>query len=101
MEGYVVLTPICISCAHSFAPDINLSELQKNLDAQGIEVVENQKESVVGRKALADKTKGRDVCFPSTDACSHFGSDFKKIPDEEKANAFKGLLKCASQALAY
>ncbi|KAI0281035.1 CASP C terminal-domain-containing protein [Russula aff. rugulosa BPL654] len=56
--------------------NISLSELQKTLDAQGIEVVENQKESVVGRKALADKTK-----------------DFKKIPDEEKVNAFKGLLK--------
>ena len=37
---------------------VNLSELQKTLDTQGIEVVENQKESVVGRKALADKTKG-------------------------------------------
>ncbi|EPT04993.1 hypothetical protein FOMPIDRAFT_1156498 [Fomitopsis schrenkii] len=56
--------------------DINLSELQKILDAQGIELVENQKESVVGRKALADRTK-----------------EFKKIPDEEKVNAFKGLLK--------
>ncbi|KAN0125306.1 CASP C terminal domain containing protein [Lactarius tabidus] len=56
--------------------EINLSELQKTLDSQGLEVVENQKESVVGRKALADKTK-----------------DFKKIPDEEKVNAFKGLLK--------
>jgi homeobox protein cut-like len=56
--------------------NINLFELQKTLDAQGIEVVENQKEGVVGRKALADKTK-----------------DFKKIPDEEKVNAFKGLLK--------
>ncbi|KAH9978937.1 CASP C terminal-domain-containing protein [Lactifluus volemus] len=56
--------------------NINLSELQKTLDTQGIEVVENQKESVVGRKALADRTK-----------------DFKKIPDEEKVNAFKGLLK--------
>ncbi|KAI0048257.1 hypothetical protein FA95DRAFT_1588758 [Auriscalpium vulgare] len=55
---------------------INLLELQKTLDAQGLEVVENQKESVVGRKALADKTK-----------------EFKKLPDEEKANAFKGLLK--------
>jgi homeobox protein cut-like len=39
--------------------DINLSELQKTLDVQGIELVDNQKESVVGRKALADKTKGR------------------------------------------
>ncbi len=45
------------------APDINLSELQKTLDTQGIEVVENQKESVVGRKALADKTKG-EGCPP-------------------------------------
>ena len=43
---------------------VNLSELQKTLDTQGIELVENQKESVVGRKALADKTKGlclRDI----------------------------------------
>ncbi|KAH9935535.1 CASP C terminal-domain-containing protein [Fomitopsis serialis] len=56
--------------------DINLSELQKTLDAQGIELVDNQKESVVGRKALADRTK-----------------DFKKIPEEEKLTAFKTLLK--------
>jgi len=39
--------------------DINLAELQKTLDAQGIELVDNQKESVVGRKALAEKTKGQ------------------------------------------
>ncbi|PSR81187.1 hypothetical protein PHLCEN_2v6522 [Hermanssonia centrifuga] len=56
--------------------DISLSELQKTLDVQGIEVVENQKESVVGRKALADRTK-----------------EFKKIPDDEKPHAYKGLLK--------
>ncbi|KAJ7178378.1 CASP C terminal-domain-containing protein [Mycena crocata] len=56
--------------------EINLSELQKTLDAQGIQLVDNQKESVVGRKALADKTK-----------------EFKKIPDGEKLEAFKGLLK--------
>ncbi|KAJ6594099.1 CASP C terminal-domain-containing protein [Mycena capillaripes] len=56
--------------------DINLSELQKTLDAQGIQLVDNQKESVVGRKALADKTK-----------------EFKKIPDSEKLEAFKALLK--------
>ncbi|KIY49113.1 hypothetical protein FISHEDRAFT_65554 [Fistulina hepatica ATCC 64428] len=55
---------------------INLSELQKTLDAQGLELVDNQKESVVGRKALADKTK-----------------EFKKIPESEKNAAFKGLLK--------
>jgi homeobox protein cut-like len=56
--------------------DINLTELQKSLDAQGLELVENQKESMVGRKALAEKTR-----------------EFKKIPDEEKLSAFKGLLK--------
>ncbi|KIM91916.1 hypothetical protein PILCRDRAFT_57062 [Piloderma croceum F 1598] len=55
---------------------INLSDLQITLDAQGFEVVQNQKESLVGRKALADRTK-----------------EFKKIPDEDKVSAFKGLLK--------
>lgn len=55
---------------------IQLSELQRTLDTQGVELVENQKESVVGRKALADKTK-----------------EFKKIPEEEKLSAIKGLLK--------
>ncbi|KAF5322540.1 hypothetical protein D9619_001570 [Psilocybe cf. subviscida] len=56
--------------------DVNISELQKTLDKQGVELVDNQKESLVGRKALAEKTK-----------------EFKKIPDEEKLQAFKGLLK--------
>ncbi len=41
--------------------DISLSELQKTMDVQGIEVVENQKESVLGRKALADRTKGQII----------------------------------------
>ncbi|KZV74457.1 hypothetical protein PENSPDRAFT_206234 [Peniophora sp. CONT] len=64
------------SAALSAWKAINLLELQKTLDTQGVELVENQKESFVGRKALADRTK-----------------DFKKIPEEEKLNAFKGLLK--------
>ncbi|KAF9010535.1 CASP C terminal-domain-containing protein [Cyathus striatus] len=55
---------------------INLSELQRSLDATGLEIVDQQKESVLGRKALADKTK-----------------EFKKIPDHDKLAAFKGLLK--------
>ena len=38
--------------------EINLSELQKTLDVQGVELVDSQKESLVGRKALAEKTKG-------------------------------------------
>ncbi|KAJ7772547.1 CASP C terminal-domain-containing protein [Mycena maculata] len=56
--------------------EINLSELQKTLDAQGIQLVDNQKESVVGRKALADKTK-----------------EFKKLPEDEKSKQFNTLLK--------
>ncbi|KAJ2926753.1 hypothetical protein H1R20_g10328, partial [Candolleomyces eurysporus] len=55
---------------------INLSELQKKLDGQGIEIVDNQKEGLLGRKGLSDKTK-----------------EFKKLADAEKLNAFKGLLK--------
>ncbi|KAI9572274.1 CASP C terminal-domain-containing protein [Boletus coccyginus] len=61
---------------------IDLHELQKTLDAQGIEVVENQKENVISRKGLAERTK-----------------EFKKIPDEEKLNAFKGLLKAYQQEI--
>ncbi|KAJ7079159.1 CASP C terminal-domain-containing protein [Mycena belliarum] len=64
------------SVALSTWREINLSELQKTLDSQGIQLVDNQKESLVGRKALADKTK-----------------EFKKIPDSEKLEAWKGLLK--------
>ncbi|KIJ67999.1 hypothetical protein HYDPIDRAFT_83675 [Hydnomerulius pinastri MD-312] len=61
---------------------INLHELQKTLDAQGIEIVENQKENVVSRKGLAERTK-----------------EFKKISDDEKLNSFKGLLKAYQQEI--
>lgn len=50
--------------AHKCSAEVNLAELQKTLDAQGLEVVEHQKESVVGRKALSDKTKGE--CSPES-----------------------------------
>ena len=50
-------------------PDIDLTSLQKTLDAQGLELVENQKESLVGRKALADRTKGATLSLDAlTDA---------------------------------
>ncbi|KAL4074255.1 CASP C terminal-domain-containing protein [Scleroderma yunnanense] len=61
---------------------INFHELQKTLDAQGVEVVENQKENVLSRKGLSEKTK-----------------EFKKIPDNEKLNSFKGLLKAYQQEI--
>jgi homeobox protein cut-like len=68
-----------------------LESVPSNLPPLGLELVENQKEGVVGRKALADKTKScRPFCYFRT-LCPHFRTDFKKIPDEEKANAFKGL----------
>ncbi|PLW23037.1 hypothetical protein PCASD_11030 [Puccinia coronata f. sp. avenae] len=56
--------------------DINLSTLQKSLDTSGLEIVENQKDSLMGRKKLAEQTR-----------------DFKKMSDQEKVGGFKGLLK--------
>nr|ODN99957.1 homeobox protein cut-like [Cryptococcus depauperatus CBS 7855] len=57
--------------------EINLSELQKSLDKTAVEVVENQKENLVGRKKLAEQTR-----------------EFKKSPDDtEKFAAIKILLK--------
>ncbi|KAK2464237.1 hypothetical protein APHAL10511_003694 [Amanita phalloides] len=56
--------------------DINLAELQKALDGQSIEIVDNQKDSVLARKTLLEHTK-----------------EFKKVPDAEKLVAFKALLK--------
>lgn len=44
--------------------EVNLHELQRTLDAQGLEIVENQKENVVGRKKLAEQTRGEPFpCF--------------------------------------
>ncbi|ORY33495.1 putative Golgi vesicle transport-related protein [Naematelia encephala] len=57
--------------------EINLSDLQKSLDSTALELVENQKENMVGRKKLAEQTR-----------------EFKKQPDDaEKFNAIKVLLK--------
>jgi len=70
---------------HTLLPDINLSELQKTLDAQGIEVVESQKESVVGRKALADKTKGRNTYLPSTTRAPTLGQTSKRYPTKRRS----------------
>ncbi|KAK9494342.1 CASP C terminal-domain-containing protein [Lipomyces doorenjongii] len=56
--------------------DINFSDLQRQLDNQGLEIVENQRVSVLGRKELASKTK-----------------EFRKLSDEEKLVEIKTLLK--------
>lgn len=41
--------------------DIDLTNLQKTLDQQGLEIVDNQKENLVGRKKLAESTRGEVV----------------------------------------
>lgn len=56
--------------------EIDLQNVQKKLDEQGIELKTEQKESLASRKALASKTK-----------------DFKKLSDEEKLDQIKPLLK--------
>jgi hypothetical protein len=38
--------------------DINLTTLQKELDTQGLEIIDNQKDSLASRKKLAEQTKG-------------------------------------------
>lgn len=67
--------------------DVNLSELQKTLDKQGIELVDNQKENVVGRKALAEKTKGRRT-VPA------FRSVFKHCFRRIQENPRRGEIGC-------
>jgi len=55
---------------------INLGELQKTLDEQGLKIINNQKESLASRKQLAEQTR-----------------DFKRLSNEEKLIKFKSLLK--------
>ncbi|KAI8975931.1 hypothetical protein BDB01DRAFT_853441 [Pilobolus umbonatus] len=55
---------------------VQLSQLQKELDQQGLSIVENQKDGLVSRKKLAEQTR-----------------EFKKMPDENKLQQFKSLLK--------
>lgn len=49
--------------------EIGLSTLQKTLDGTALELVDNQKENLVGRKKLAEQTRGElplDVFTPRT-----------------------------------
>lgn len=87
------------TCSRALA-EINLTELQKNLDAQGIEVVDNQKESLIGRKALADRTRGTQSSEFLVSA-DRIHVEFKKLSDEEKLTEVKTLLKgvCYTQAV--
>lgn len=62
--------------ALQFWIEIDLPTLQKKLDNQGIELKDEQKQSLQNRKNLANKTK-----------------EFKKLSDEEKLEQVKLLLK--------
>ena len=57
--------------------DIDLTSLQKSLDATASEIVGGQKEGLVQRKELAQKTK-----------------EFRKLDEEARKEEWKGLLKC-------
>jgi homeobox protein cut-like len=56
--------------------DIDLTTLQSQLDKQGMEIVESQKDFLVERKELSTKTKL-----------------FRKLPDDEKLVQVMSLLK--------
>lgn len=68
--------PSAFNSALEFWTKLNLPEIQKQLDDQGIEIKEGQKLSLLSRKNLATKTK-----------------EFKKLTDSEKLEQFTKLLK--------
>lgn len=89
------------SSAIQYWKGIQLSNLQKELDQQGLAIVEKQKDGLVSRKKLAEQTRGNIYIYISLH-CKHElywkvkkkkKKEFKKIPDEEKVQKFKPLLK--------
>ena len=65
--------------------DINLTKLVPELDSTATDIVTHQKDSLLSRKDLAQKTK-----------------DFRKLDDAAKLTEFKSLLKgweCPKQGL--
>jgi len=57
--------------------DIDLTTLQKSLDATATEIVSSQKDGLIQRKELAQKTK-----------------EYRKLDEEARKEEWKGLLKC-------
>jgi hypothetical protein len=68
--------PSLASCELVRTPGINLSSLVPQLDSTATEIVTNQRDALVERKELAQKTK-----------------DFRKLDDDAKLSEFKSLLK--------
>ena len=64
------------SLANLMIPDIDLTKLVPELDSTATDIVIQQRDSLISRKDLAQKTK-----------------DFRKLDDGAKLGEFKGLLK--------
>lgn len=63
--------------------DVSLTTLQKTMDTTALEIVETQKEHMIGRKKLAEQTR-----------------EFKRLPDDiVKLNSIKGLLRSYQQEI--
>ena len=60
--------------------DIDLTKLVPELDSTATDIVAHQRDSVVSRKDLAQKTK-----------------DYRKLDDAAKLVEFKSLLKCKAK----
>ena len=63
--------------ADDYFKGIDLGHLVQQLDSTAADIVANQRDSLVQRKDLAQKTK-----------------DFRKLEDSEKLTEYKSLLKC-------
>ena len=57
MEGYAALQ-FSGTYKLTVLAEINLSDLQKSLDTTALELVDNQKDNMLGRKKLAEQTRG-------------------------------------------
>lgn len=73
------LSDRCLFKADSESTDINLTKLVPELDTTASDIVSHQRDALVSRKDLAQKTK-----------------DFRKLDDAAKLAEFKTLLKCQS-----
>lgn len=86
MAGIMEATPassINFDVALKTWKEVALPQLQKSMDTTALEMVELQKENMIGRKKLAEQTR-----------------DFKRLPDDAtKVNAIKGLLKAYQQEI--
>jgi homeobox protein cut-like len=67
----LISSPSNSGTSHNFSSalaiwkQIDLSNLQTNLQTQGEELLQNQKESLIGRKKLADQTRGKFIPLKS------------------------------------